>query len=121
MVMPARTSTDTVKAVRCDSLLTGTICGSSSRASSPSSIGTQMMPLVWRIMNADRLGSGKLGGHDEVALVLAILVVHDDDDASRAQLGEDLRHRIDRRDGLAGAALPGRGRTLDMTLWPDQN
>src|SRR6516225_1924737 len=52
VVVPARRSTDTVKAVRCDSLLTGTICGSSSRASPASSIGTQMMPLVCRIMKA---------------------------------------------------------------------
>src|SRR5215469_1722061 len=52
VVVPARRSTDTVNAVRCDSLLTGTICGRSSRASAASSIGTQMMPLVWRIMNA---------------------------------------------------------------------
>ena len=56
VVVPARRSTDTVKAVRCDSLLTGTICGSSSRASRSSSIGTQMMPLVWRIMNATASG-----------------------------------------------------------------
>ncbi len=33
-----------------------TICGRSSRASISSSMGTQMMPLVWRIMNATASG-----------------------------------------------------------------
>ena len=56
VVVPMRRSTDTVNAVRCDSLLACTICGRSRRASSSSSIGTQMMPLVWRIMNATASG-----------------------------------------------------------------
>src|ERR1700720_1657193 len=56
VVVPARRSTDTVNAVRCCSLFSGTICGSSRRASCCSSIGTQMMPLVWRIMKAPASG-----------------------------------------------------------------
>jgi hypothetical protein len=34
-----------------------------------------------------------LDGEDEVALVLAVLVVGEDDHAARAQFGEDLVHR----------------------------
>jgi len=56
VVVPVRISTDTVNAVRCDSLLAGTICGSSSADRRCSSIGTQMMPLVWRIMKATASG-----------------------------------------------------------------
>src|SRR5439155_1595391 len=56
VVVPARASTDTAKAVRCCSSFTGTICGSSRRARCCSSIGTQMMPLVWRIMKATAAG-----------------------------------------------------------------
>ncbi len=56
VVVPARRSTETVNAVRCDSLLTGTICGRSRRASCSSSIGTQMIPLVCRIMKATASG-----------------------------------------------------------------
>ena len=41
----------------------------------------------------DRFGRDMLDGEDEVALVLAVLVVGEDDHAARAQFGEDLVHR----------------------------
>jgi hypothetical protein len=43
-----------------------------------------------------RHGGGMLGGHDEVAFVLAVFIVHDDHHASGTQLGEDLLHRVER-------------------------
>ena len=48
----ARASTDTVNAVRCDSVLSATISGSCSSSSRSPVIGMQITPLVWRIMNA---------------------------------------------------------------------
>ena len=48
----ARASTDTVNAVRCASVLSATISGSRSSSSRSPSIGMQITPLVWRIMNA---------------------------------------------------------------------
>ena len=39
----------------------------------------------------DLLGSDELGGEDEVALVLAVLVVDQDDDLAGADRGDDLR------------------------------
>ena len=52
VVVPCRASTETVKAVRCDSVLSATISGSRSSSSRSPSIGMQITPLVWRIMNA---------------------------------------------------------------------
>ena len=49
----------------------------------------------------DRLGGGELGGHRQIALVLAVLVVADDDHAPRADVVERL---LDRRERRAGAA-----------------
>ena len=42
------------------------------------------------------LGADPLGGHDEVALVLAILVIHDDGHLALAQIREDLVDRVHR-------------------------
>ncbi len=46
VLVPARTSTLTVKAVRCCSVLCDVIWGSWSRSSSASRIGAQITPLV---------------------------------------------------------------------------
>ncbi len=64
-----------------------------------------MMPLVCRIMKATASGGGMLGGHDEVALVLAVLIVQDQDHAPGAQLAEQL---------LDGIQRSGRGRRLTL-------
>jgi hypothetical protein len=50
-----------------------------------------------------RLRRRVLGGHDEVALVLPVLVIHDDDHAPGAQLREDLPQ------GAQGGSGAGRG------------
>ena len=55
----------------------------------------------------DRLGRRELGRHDEVALVLAVLVVDHDDDLSAADGRDrflDLRQRHVTQPSIAGAA-----------------
>src|SRR5437879_4622232 len=56
VVVPSRASTDTVNAVRFDSVFCSTICGSWSWSSRSPVIGWQMIPLVWRIMKASFSG-----------------------------------------------------------------
>ncbi len=56
-----------------------------------------------------RLGGRLFGGHDEVAFVLAILVVDDDHDTSGANLVDRLFHRIQ------DARLRARGRRLGVS------
>ena len=50
--VPSTRSTDTVNAVRIDSVLSTTINGRSSTSARSSDIGAQITPDVWRIMNA---------------------------------------------------------------------
>src|SRR5205823_4680473 len=60
----------------------------------------------------DRFGRHALGGHDQIALVLAILIVHDDDHPTGAQLGENLADGIERRRLGCGCALTGQWQDL---------
>ena len=58
----------------------------------------------------DRLGRDELGGDREVALVLAISVVDDDDEAARADVLDRLLDGGERRRGLGAVrsvAMPG--------------
>ena len=50
VVVPCPASTETVNAVRCDSVLSATISGSCSSSRRSPSIGMQITPLVWRTM-----------------------------------------------------------------------
>ncbi len=50
--VPSTASTDTVNAVRCTSVLWATINGRRRSSRRSPSIGMQITPLVWRIMNA---------------------------------------------------------------------
>ena len=50
--VPSTRSTDTVKAVRIDSVLSTTMSGRSSASARSLDIGAQITPLVWRIMKA---------------------------------------------------------------------
>src|SRR5262245_2635936 len=52
VLVPWRASTDTVNAVRCDSVLSATMSGRRSSSRRGPSTGMQITPLVWRIMNA---------------------------------------------------------------------
>ncbi len=49
------------------------------------------------------LGSGPLRRHDQVAFVLTILVIDDDDHAPRLEVRNDLFHRIQAGTGPGGA------------------
>src|SRR6185503_9648300 len=52
VVVPCTASTDTVNAVRCTSVLWATMSGNRNSSRCSPSIGMQITPLVWRIMNA---------------------------------------------------------------------
>ena len=86
---PSRASTETVYAVPRRSWLVWYIGGSSSRSQSASVSGTQMKP--GRVADHERhqLRRRQLGGEDQVALVLAVLVVDHDDRPAR----RDVRDR----------------------------
>ena len=62
----------------------------------------------------DVLGPHALGRHDQVALVLAVLIVHDHDHASGAQLGQDFLDRIEAAGAAGSARSRGMGR-VDRT------
>jgi len=53
-----------------------------------------------------------LGRHDEIALVLAVLVVHDDHHAPGAQLGQHFPHRVERGGRRARVRFTGKGQDL---------
>ena len=58
----------------------------------------------------DGFGRDELGGHDQVALVLAVFLIDQDDDAAGAQLGDDLG---DRGDAVGFRLGIGQGGQLD--------
>ncbi len=71
----------------------------------------------------DVLGGGELGRHREVALVLAVLVVADDDHPALAQLLEGFLDRGERPRGLSGgvAVAPSRGHLAASLVCVHQN
>ncbi len=88
VLMPARASTETVYAVPRGSSLRATMGGSASRSATSSGIGAQTTPEVWRIVHASHsVGRGRRG-EDDVALVLAVLVVGHQHGPARAQRRE---------------------------------
>lgn len=78
VVRPSRPSTLTVKAVLIGSKLLATMGGRFRRSARLDDIGAQMIPLVWRTMNAIRSGV-RVATHYEVDLVLPIGVIYDND------------------------------------------
>ena len=54
----------------------------------------------------DRGGIGELGGDDEIALVLAVLVIHENIHPARPRLGDDV---LGRGDGTAQTGLDRAG------------
>ena len=78
-------------------------------APSRACIGAQTMPLVWRTMKAELLRRGVDGGEDQVALVLAVVVVGDDDDLAALEGG----------DGVGDAVAVGRSSVVrSQPTWP---
>src|SRR4051794_10532764 len=94
VLTPSRASTLIVYAVRCRSVLCGVIRGMSSRSSRSPAIGTQMTPLLCRIVKA--ISSGvQTRGEDDVALVLPALVVDDHDRLACRDVGDRALDRVE--------------------------
>ena len=79
VVTPSRASTLTVNAVCIRSVLCGAICASCEAVEHVLLERDAEQPAAVRHREGDQLGRRELGGEDEVALVLAVLVVDDDD------------------------------------------
>src|SRR5215210_2966802 len=92
---PSLASMETVKAVPMREELWVIICGISRRSRISSAIEADEPPAVGR-HEVYVLGGYELGGHGQVALVLAILVVADDDHLPRLDVLDDLFHRTKR-------------------------
>ena len=97
VVSPWRTSTETVKAVPSGASLAATIGARCSRRASSSVSGAQTMPQQWRMMKAIFSGVQSDAAMIEIAFVLAIVVVGDDDDLAAG----------DRLDGLGDGMRQG--------------
>ena len=72
-----------------------TICGICSSSSRRPGSGTQIRPPASLRMKLIASGVTICGGHHQVALVLAILVVEHDDHLARANVGDRLLDRIE--------------------------
>ena len=79
VVTPSLASMDTVKAVWKRAVFSETISGSWSSSSRSRVSGRQMRPAAVLGHEIDDVRGDLLGGDHEVALVLPVLVVHDDD------------------------------------------
>ncbi len=100
-----------MKAVRWDSVLSLTMSGMSSSSSRSPVSGDADQPGGVAHEEGDLLGRGGLGGHDQVALVLAVLVVDHHDDLAPA----------DGRDGVGdGGELGGVLSHLGLLLEREQ-
>jgi hypothetical protein len=93
VVRPKRQSTETVKAVPIGASFSATMGSSLSRRASAGPSGAQRIPQVWRIMKAMLLGRSLGRRHDEVALVLAVVVVDHDDHPALGDRPDRLLHR----------------------------
>ncbi len=90
VVMPVRASIDCVNGVACGSTLAPWTGASCSRSQIAGDMARQTMPQPLRIMKLIASGRGILGGDDQVALVLAVLVIDQDDHAAGLQFGQGL-------------------------------
>ena len=93
VVTPVAASIDTVKFVWCGDVLRSTIGFRPSWRQCACVSGRQTRPRPSRTMKLMSSGAHFFGGHDQVAFVLAILVVEDHDHAAGADLGEDFGNR----------------------------
>ena len=84
VVMPSAASIETVKLVPWRERLCSTIGRRPSRAACASVIGMQTRPRPCLARKLIFSGRDEVGGEDQVALVLAVLVVDQDDDLAGA-------------------------------------
>ena len=96
VVVRPRASIETVKAVPKFEVFSSTIGGSSSSSQRSSVRARQIEPAPLAGHEVDRLGRDLLGREHEVALVLAVLVVHDDDELPGAKVFAGLLDRGER-------------------------
>ncbi len=87
VVTPRAASMETVNAVPNGEVLSWTIKGSASWRMRSSVSDRQMRPRPCMAMKLMAVGRHLLGGHDQVALVLAVLVVGEDDHPAPADVG----------------------------------
>ncbi len=90
VVMPSRASIDTVKAVEWRLALCRAIGGRPSRATCAESSARQISPRPCLAMKLIAAASANSAGDDEVALVLAVLVVDEDEHAPGLRLRENV-------------------------------
>jgi hypothetical protein len=95
VVTPSAASIETVKAVPCWALLSRTISGRSSWRQRASVSVRQIRPRPILGHEVDRLGRAMFGGDDEIAFVLAVLVVDQDHHAAGAHVGDDVEYGAD--------------------------
>ena len=91
-------STVTVKAVPWESVLSLTMSGSLSDSARAALMGAQTMPVLCRTRKAIVSGGHQLGGHDQIALVLTVGVIDDDDQTAGGQRRDGRLHGLGRRE-----------------------
>ena len=85
---PVAASIETQKPVASLPFRAGTMSGSSSSSQRSSGSERQIRPRAWHAMNVIGLGRHELGGHAQIALVLAVGIVADDDHPTGLKLPE---------------------------------
>ena len=80
------------------------------RAHAAGRSGVHRMPLVWRTMNATCSGVAVDGRHDQIALVLAVVVVDDDDHLAGADSLDRGLDRIELAHATSSRATAGKRR-----------
>jgi hypothetical protein len=101
VVTPSAASMDTVKAVPMRVPLRATMGGRCRRSQRSRVSVRQIRPRPKR-HEVDGLGRDVVGRQDQVALVLAVFLVHQDDHAAGGQLGHDVLHGRDAGDAGGG-------------------
>ena len=93
VVTPSRASIVTVNGVSCADSFLAAISSSPSSSQRSGVSARQIQPPAWRVMKLIASGVTNCGRHHEVALVLAVLVVDDDDHLAG---GDVLQRLLDR-------------------------
>ena len=105
VVMPRAASTLTWKSVRKLSRFCRTMRSMPSCCSRSAVVGTQIRPRPYLAMKFTAAGVTNCAGHDQVAFVLAVGVVHDDDHFAAADVGDDGFDAVERIFHSAGTSV----------------